>query len=135
MASAIKTESRREILKKLPGSCCTVRKKAESERKLEAANANMDRVQDIIGEIGKAGSNGLKEDSIKAKEYLKLRDRYKELEIDVVLKNVENLKAKSEGIHEDLKQLDESLAKTRGERSAAEQSAASMRNARKHWNP
>ena len=84
----------------------------------------MGRVQDIIGEV-EGRSDGLKEDRIKAKEYLKLRDRYKELEINIILKNIENLKAKSEGIHEDLKQLDESLAKTRGERSAAEKSAAS----------
>ena len=81
-------------MKKLPGSCCTIAKKAESERKLEAANANMDRVQDIIGEI-EGRIDGLKEDSIEAKEYLKLRDRYKELEINIILKNIENLKAKN----------------------------------------
>ena len=119
-----KTESRREIFEEAAGIVLYRTKKAESERKLEAANANMDRVQDIIGEI-EGRIDGLKEDSIKAKEYLKLRDRYKELEINIILKNIENLKAKSEGIHEDLKQLDESLAKTRGGRSAAEQSAAS----------
>ena len=119
-----KTESRREIFEEAAGIVLYRTKKAESERKLEAANANMDRVQDIIGEI-EGRIDGLKEDSIKAKEYLKLRDRYKELEINIILKNIENLKAKSEGIHEDLKQLDASLAKTRGERSAAEQSAAS----------
>ena len=119
-----KTESRREIFEEAAGIVLYRTKKAESERKLEAANANMDRVQDIIGEI-EGRIDGLKEDSIKAKEYLKLRDRYKELEINIILKNIENLKAKSEGIHEDLKQLDESLAKTRGERTAAEQSAAS----------
>ena len=119
-----KTESRREIFEEAAGIVLYRTKKAESERKLEAANADMDRVQDIIGEI-EGRIDGLKEDSIKAKEYLKLRDRYKELEINIILKNIENLKAKSEGIHEDLKQLDESLAKTRGERTAAEQSAAS----------
>ena len=35
--------------------------------------------------------DGLREDSIKAKEYLKLRQRYKELEINIILKNIENL--------------------------------------------
>ncbi len=94
----------------------------------------MDRVQDIIGEI-EGRIDGLKEDSIKAKEYLKLRDRYKELEINIILKNIENLKAKSEGIHEDLKQLDESLAKTRGEGRQRNSPQPPMRNARKHWNP
>ena len=108
-----KTESRREIFEEAAGIVLYRTKKAESERKLEAANANMDRVQDIIGEI-EGRIDGLKEDSIKAKEYLKLRDRYKELEINIILKNIENLKAKSEGIHEDLKQLDEPCQNPRG---------------------
>ena len=53
-------------------------KKAESERKLEASNANLERVSDIIAEI-ESRIDLLKEDSEKASEYLTLRDRYKEL--------------------------------------------------------
>ncbi len=120
-----KTESRREIFEEAAGIVLYRTKKAESERKLEAANANMDRVQDIIGEI-EGRIDGLREDSIKAKEYLELRDRYKELEINIILKNIENLKAKSESIREDLAQLDQSLEKTRGERTQAEQTVSSQ---------
>ena len=65
-----KTESRREIFEEAAGIVMYRNKKAESERKLSSTNDNMDRVNDIIGEIeGRIGS--LKEDSIKAKEYLK----------------------------------------------------------------
>jgi chromosome segregation protein len=63
-------------------------KKAESERKLESTNANLERVNDIITEI-ESRIDGLKEDSEKASEYLVLRDKYKELEINVTLKNIE----------------------------------------------
>ena len=56
-----KTESRREIFEEAAGIVLYRTKKAESERKLEAANANMDRVQDIIGEI-EGRIDGLKED-------------------------------------------------------------------------
>ena len=64
----------------------------------------MERVSDIIGELeGRLG--GLKEDSVKAKEYLKLRDRYKELEINITLKNIENLELKNEYIKDDIMEL------------------------------
>ncbi len=120
-----KTESRREIFEEAAGIVLYRTKKAESERKLEAANTNMNRVQDIIGEI-EGRIDGLREDSIKAKEYLKLRDRYKELEINIILKNIENLKAKGESLQEDLEQLNQQLEETRSEKNLAEQAAASQ---------
>lgn len=120
-----KTESRREIFEEAAGIVLYRTKKAESERKLEAANANMDRVQDIIGEI-EGRIDGLREDSIKAKEYLQLRDRYKELEINIILKNIENLKAKGEELRADMEQLNRELDQVRAKRSHAEQSVASQ---------
>lgn len=119
-----KTESRREIFEEAAGIVMYRTKKAESERKLEAANANMERVQDIIGEI-EGRIDGLREDSIKAKEYLKLRDRFKELEINITLKNIDKIKESSESLKEDLKQLNEDLTRTREQREHAEQSVTS----------
>lgn len=99
-----KTESRREIFEEAAGIVMYRTKKAESERKLASTGANMERVSDIIGELeGRLG--GLKEDSVKAKEYLKLRDRYKELEINITLKNIENLELKNEYIKDDIMEL------------------------------
>ena len=60
-----KTESRREIFEEAAGIVMYRAKKAESERKLESTSANMDRVQDIIGEI-ESRIGGLKEESVKA---------------------------------------------------------------------
>ena len=51
-------------------------------------------MNDIIGELeGRIG--GLAEDSRKAKEYLELRDRYKELEINITLKYLKISRAKT----------------------------------------
>lgn len=99
-----KTESRREIFEEAAGIVTYRTKKAESERKLASTGANMERVNDIVGEL-ESRIGGLREDSIKAKEYLKLRDRYKELEINITLKNIENLELKNEYIKDDLSEL------------------------------
>lgn len=99
-----KTESRREIFEEAAGIVTYRTKKAESERKLASTGANMERVSDIIGEL-EGRIDGLREDSIKAKEYLELKDRYKELEINITLKNIENLELKNEYIKDDIAQL------------------------------
>ena len=98
------TESIREILEETAGIVMYRSRKAEAERKLKNATDNMDRVNDIIGEIeGRIG--GLKEDSEKATEYLQLRDRHKELEINITLKNIENIQLKAEEYKDDVQQL------------------------------
>jgi chromosome segregation protein len=99
-----KTESRREIFEEAAGIVMYRTKKAESERKLASTTANMDRVEDIIGELD-GRIDGLREDSVKAKEYLELRDKYKELEINIILKNIENLDLKTEYMKDDLAEL------------------------------
>lgn len=103
-----KTESRREIFEEAAGIVMYRTKKAESERKLASTSANMERVRDIIGEI-EGRIDGLREDSIKAKEYIQLRDRYKELEINIVLKNIENLELKNEYMKDDLAELQQAI--------------------------
>lgn len=99
-----KPENRREIFEEAAGIVKYRTKKAESERKLEASSANLERVNDIIAEI-ESRIDGLKEDSEKASEYLILRDRYKELEINITLKNIENIELKNEYIKDDLSEL------------------------------
>ncbi|MDO4393122.1 MAG: chromosome segregation protein SMC [Bacillota bacterium] len=106
-----KTESRREIFEEAAGIVAYRTKKAESERKLESTTANMDRVLDIIAEIDRKLPN-LKEDSIKAEEYLKLRERYKELEINIVLKNIEKIQLNTEFVKDELMELDMDISNT-----------------------
>lgn len=99
-----KPEARREIFEEAAGIVKYRSKKEESERKLEASKGNLDRVDDIIGEI-ESRIDGLREDSIKAREYLKLKERFDEVEINIILKNIENLELKNEYIKDDIAQL------------------------------
>lgn len=105
-----KPESRREIFEEAAGVVMYKSKKAESERKLAGANANLERVNDIIGEI-EGRIDGLREDSAKAREYLELKDRYRELEINITLKNVEKLDSSNSTLKEDADQLAENIEK------------------------
>ncbi len=98
------TESIREILEETAGIVMYRSRKAESERKLASAAGNMERVSDIIGEI-EGRIDGLREESEKASRYLELRDRHKELEINITIRNIENIKEKSAEISEDAGRL------------------------------
>lgn len=119
-----KTESRREIFEEAAGIVMYRTKKAESERKLQSTSANLERINDIIGEI-ESRIDGLQEDSKKAKEYIGLRDQYKVLEINITLKNIESLELKNEYIKDDIMEMQDKLQdiedhKTKMEHSLAE---------------
>ncbi|MDO4745216.1 MAG: chromosome segregation protein SMC [Bacillota bacterium] len=118
-----KTESRREIFEEAAGIVMYRTKKAESEKKLANTTANMERVRDIVGEI-EGRIDGLREDSIKAKEYIELRDRYKELEINIVLKNIENLELKNEYMKDDLAELQLAITNAQGKKAEIEKTFA-----------
>ncbi|HZK01813.1 MAG TPA: chromosome segregation protein SMC, partial [Anaerovoracaceae bacterium] len=106
-----KPEARREIFEEAAGIVKYKSKKDESEKKLETSKQNLDRVDDIIGEI-ESRIDGLKEDSIKAKEFIELKDRYKEVEINITLKNVENVSGKNKVIRDDIHKLHQSIEET-----------------------
>ena len=99
-----KPESRREIFEEAAGVVMYKSKKNEAERKLESTNANLERVNDIVSEI-EGRIDGLREDSAKAKEYLTLRERYQELEINLTLKNVERLETANETLRGDVQEM------------------------------
>ncbi|MBQ9060505.1 MAG: chromosome segregation protein SMC [Firmicutes bacterium] len=120
-----KTEDRREIFEEAAGIVAYRTRKAQAERKLASTTVNMDRVKDIIGEI-EGRIDGLREDSIKAKEYLKLRQRYKELEINIILKNIENLELKNEYAKDDLAEMELAIENTRQERAELDQASAEL---------
>lgn len=96
-----KSESRREIFEEAAGIVKYRSKKAEAERKLETTKVNLERVNDIVSEIeGRIGN--LKEESIKAREYIGLRETFKDLEINITLKNIENVELKNEFIKDEI---------------------------------
>ncbi|MDD4285439.1 MAG: chromosome segregation protein SMC [Bacillota bacterium] len=114
-----KMESRREIFEEAAGIVKYRSRKAESERKLEHASANLDRVNDIIGEI-RGRIDGLADDSKRAEEYLVLRDRYKEVEINITLKSIESVSEKNEAVRQELIELNEAVAEQKSKREHLE---------------
>ncbi|MGI6728174.1 MAG: chromosome segregation protein SMC [Anaerovoracaceae bacterium] len=114
-----KPESRREIFEEAAGIVKYRTKKQESERKLEASKINLDRVNDIINEI-ESRIDGLKADSIKAKEFLELQEKLKNIEINIIIKNVESLELKNEYIKDDLTELSGQIENVSKEKESIE---------------
>lgn len=99
-----KPESRREIFEEAAGVVMYKSKKAEAERKLESTANNLERVDDIVTEI-EGRIDGLREDSARASEYLSLKERYRELEINITLRNIENIVSRNNIYQEDIARL------------------------------
>jgi chromosome segregation protein len=121
-----KPESRREIFEEAAGIVMYRTKKADSEKKLEAAASNLERVNDIVAEI-ESRIGGLAEDSKKAKEYLDLRERYKALEINITLKNIESVELKNEYINDDIAESENGVAEIKEEKLNTDKSVAEAR--------
>lgn len=116
-----KPESRREIFEEAAGIVAYKTRKQETERKLIGTKNNLERIDDIVGEIeGRIG--GLKEDSIKAKRYLELKEHYKDLEINIILRNIESTLHKNEEYLGDISELGNKLDSINRQRKQADES-------------
>ena len=122
-----KPESRREIFEEAAGVVMYKSKKAEAERRLANANGNLERVNDIIAEI-ESRIDGLKDDSIKAAEYLKLRDRLKELEINITLRNIEKLEEGTVTLKNDVTEYSQNIDRLTKEKAELDTSLAENKN-------
>jgi len=121
-----KSESRREIFEEAAGIVKYRSKKSESERKLEATNVNLERVNDIVSEIeGRIGN--LKDESIKAREYIGLRETFKDLEINITLKNIENVELKNEYIKDEISEASVNIDEVKDEKILLDKELSSGR--------
>ncbi len=121
-----KMDSRREIFEEAAGIVKYRNKKAETERRLEGANQNLARVNDIVSEIeGRIGN--LKKESEKATEYLQIRDKYKDVEINIILKNIESADSKTAAVRTEMEELDRILEQDRGARAELEAQLRGLR--------
>ncbi len=118
-----KPEARRSIFEESAGIVAYKTRKTEAEHKLERTRQNLDRINDIVSEIeGRIGT--LKEDSEKAKKYLEMRDRFKELEVNITLRNIDNAGKRSLQYQEDEKDIQEKIdAAAEGKASIDEESS------------
>ena len=100
-----KSEDRRRIFEEAAGIVKYRVRKVESEKKLEQTKLNLLRINDIISEI-ENNIGPLKNQSEKAKKYLSLRDELKNIEVGLFLYNIEDFKAQTEEITENIDLLE-----------------------------
>ena len=88
-----KAQERRNVFEEAAGIAKYKARKEEAERKLNKTNDNLQRIEDIIFELEK-NKDSLKTKSDKAKIYLELKQRLKEIEISKFVEQYNNLDEK-----------------------------------------
>ena len=84
-------------------------RKNESQRKLESSQTNLERVQDILGELEER-VEPLKKQSEEAREYLALRDELKTLDLNVFLTRSVKYEARIAELRQALSDAEKNLA-------------------------
>ncbi len=92
-----KSEERRHVFEEAAGIVKYRVRKQESEKKMEQSKLNLLRINDIISEI-EVNIEPTRIQSEKAKEYLKLRDELKTIEIGLFIHNIDEYKKKIEEV-------------------------------------
>jgi len=123
-----KMDSRREIFEEAAGIVKYRSKKTEAERRLAGANANLDRVNDIIREI-ESRIGTLKTDSEKAAEFLEIREKYRKVEVNVILTNIRQAAEKSEAVNTEAAELDKAMNDVRIHRDEIDEKLRLQREA------
>ncbi len=97
-----KPEERRVIFEEAAGISKYKYRKQESEKKMQQTEENLVRLLDLISEI-ETRIEPLKEQSQKAKEFLRLKEELKDIEINLLVNSIDRLKAMLEKSQENLK--------------------------------
>jgi chromosome segregation protein len=97
---ASKSDERRLIFEEAAGISKFRYRKLESERKLQQTEDNLVRLRDIVAEL-ESRVGPLEKQAETAREYLRLRDEKKGLEVSLWLGNIDNIKVNKEKIEQD----------------------------------
>jgi chromosome segregation protein len=92
---SVRSTDRREIFEEAAGISKFRYRKEEAERKLAGTEENLVRINDKISEL-ELNVEPLREQAEKAKQYLRLRDELRELEVSVWLESLGKVKKESE---------------------------------------
>ena len=121
-----KMDSRREIFEEAAGVTKYRARKADAEKKLENTSANLDRVNDIIREI-ESRIDGLREESEKATEYLDVKARYEEVEVNIILRNIEAAEEKAKAVIEEQAELTKAVEEAQAARDELDEQLRNQR--------
>ncbi len=116
-----KSEDRRAVFEEAVGVVKYKSREEEAERKLKQTEENIVRLSDIIGEL-EIQKEPLLEQSEKAREYLRVRDALKELELNSFLAQYDQAKTRAAQSEATLAQLNTELIERRGEEAKLAQS-------------
>ena len=105
-----KSSERRNAFEEAAGVMKYRVRKEDAERKLENTKKNLQRLGDILEELGNQ-VGPLEAQSTAAREYLRLRDELKEIEINVFLYQYDKLNERLSGLAETLAQLSGEIEK------------------------
>ncbi len=105
-----KSSERRNAFEEAAGVMKYRVRKEEAERKLENTKKNLQRLSDILEELA-SQVGPLEEQSAAAREYLRLRDELKEIEINVFLYQYDKLNERLAGLADTLAQLSGEIEK------------------------
>lgn len=135
-----RSENRRQVFEEAAGIVRYRARKEEAEKKLEGTLQNLQRLGDILGELG-AQLGPLEEQSQKAREYIQLSEELKKLELGLFVHQYEageqrqkNIEAEKEGVGahlEDagrrLQDVEAQMQRTREETAAVDTETARLR--------
>jgi len=105
-----KPENRRIIFEEAAGVLKYKKRKEEALRKLEKTHDNMNRVKDIISEL-EVQVEPLREQKIKALEYINLNEELKELEISLIASDITNINYKYQENKNKIDELNKEIIK------------------------
>ncbi|MCF6466406.1 chromosome segregation protein SMC [Clostridium sp. Cult2] len=101
-------EDRRNIFEEAAGIVKYKTKKIEAEKKLEKTDANLIRIKDLIHELTNQSEN-LKEQSEKATIFLQLSNRLKEIDINLLIRKIDELEKEIDNSKEEKETLQEQM--------------------------
>ncbi len=110
-----KPEERRELFDEAAGIVKFKKRKSAAEKNLEVESQNLLRVEDILTELEKQ-VEPLEEQSGKAKEYLRLKDKLKRFEVGLFRMDYESLQQETDEIEKNLSHTREELEQAKEEK-------------------
>ena len=106
---SVKSEERRSVFEEAAGITKFKARKAEAERRMENTSQNLERVEDILSEVG-AKLPQLEQQAADARAYMKLTDELRRLEISAFAFHHDRLTASLEQTEGQLEQLTQQAA-------------------------
>ena len=121
-----KPENRRIIFEEAAGVLKYKKRKEEALRKLEKTHDNMNRINDIIKEL-ETQIEPLREQKIKAEEYLNLSEELKELEISLIASDITNINYKYQENKKKIEELEKEIINLNTNNSSNEAKSSSYK--------